>query len=35
MRLPNGHSANRAMRNDAMPHGIVTMRTQQMTPATT
>ena len=34
-RWPKGHSANRAIRNDAIPHGMVTISTQQMTPAMT
>ena len=31
---PNGHSAYAAIRNDAIPNGMVTIRMQQMTPAT-
>jgi hypothetical protein len=30
---PNGHSVKSAIRNDASPNGIVTMRMQQTTPA--
>ena len=30
---PNGHRAYRAIRNDATPRGIVTIRTQRTTPA--
>ena len=29
---PNGHSANPAIRNDAMPNGIVMIRMQAMMP---
>ena len=28
--LPNGHSANIAIRSDAMPNGMVMMRTKQI-----
>lgn len=31
---PKGQSANSAMRNDAIPNGMVMIRMQQMTPAT-
>ena len=31
---PNGQSAKLAMRNEAMPNGIVMIRMQQITPAT-
>lgn len=30
---PNGHRMKFAIRNEAMPHGIVTTRMQQMIPA--
>jgi hypothetical protein len=32
---PNGHRAYAAMRNDAIPHGIVTMSTHSRMPAAT
>jgi hypothetical protein len=32
---PNGQSAKPAIRNDAMPNGIVTIRMQQISPAIT
>ena len=31
--LPNGHRANIAIRSDAMPNGMVMMRTKQMSAA--